>query len=87
MSGEIDGWMVAILALLPPAVAGIALGLRGTAPARFVAVEFAASIAAPILILTSFAFEQPSVVDLALALALLGLPGTLLSAQTMERWR
>jgi multicomponent Na+:H+ antiporter subunit F len=39
-----------------------------------------------LLMALSFAFDQPSSFDLALALALLGLPGTLLFAVFTERW-
>jgi multisubunit Na+/H+ antiporter MnhF subunit len=34
----------------------------------------------------TFAFDQPALIDLALALALLSLPGTLLLSLFLERW-
>ncbi len=79
-------WLIAVLALLPPlAVPAYVAVSRGTAD-RLIAVELATSIAALILVVMSFAFDQSSFVDLALTLALLTLPSTLVFAQFLERW-
>jgi multicomponent Na+:H+ antiporter subunit F len=79
-------WLTAALALLPPLfTAVIACGTR-TIPRRFVAVEFASSLAVLMLIALSFAFDQASSIDVALTLALLTLPGTLVLALFTERW-
>lgn len=79
-------WLVASLCLLPPLlVAVIAAGIRAT-HLRFVAVELASSLSIILLIALDFAFDQPSSLDLALTLALLTLPGTLVFALFQERW-
>jgi len=59
---------------------------HGTLAHRLVAVELASSFAVLLLIALSFAFDQASSIDLALTLALLTLPGTLLLAVFAERW-
>ena len=79
-------FLAATLGLLPPlAVAVVAAG-RGAVAGRLVAVQLASSLAITLLVLLSFVFDQPSSIDLALTLALLGLPGTLLMAFFLERW-
>lgn len=79
-------WLAAVIALLPPLAAALVLCCRGGTANRLVAVEFATSVAALILVAMSFAFGQPSEIDLALSLALLALPGTLIFAVFVERW-
>ena len=79
-------WMLATLALVPAfAIAVIAAGRGGTA-GRLVAVQLATSVAVLLLALMTFAFDQSSFIDLALTLALLTLPGTLVIALFLERW-
>ena len=79
-------WLLATLAMLPAfAVPALAAG-RGDAGRRLVAVQLASVIATWVLILMTFAFDQSSFIDLALCLALLTLPGTLLLALFLERW-
>lgn len=79
-------WLIATFGLLPPLLAGVVGAGRQAAGARLVAVSFTTSIASLLLVATSFAFDQPASIDLALALALLSLPGTLLLAMFEERW-
>jgi multisubunit Na+/H+ antiporter MnhF subunit len=74
------------MALLPPLGITVAAGLRGTVGARFVAFQLAASIAAIIMILFTFATDQVALTDLGLTMVLLGLTGTLLYAVFLERW-
>ncbi|MFD6317790.1 hypothetical protein E8E01_23800 [Methylorubrum populi] len=79
-------WLAAALALLPPfALAVLACG-RGTLAFRLVAVQLATALATLLLVALSFALDQPAVIDLALTLAVLTLPGTLLFALFQERW-
>jgi multisubunit Na+/H+ antiporter MnhF subunit len=78
--------MLAILALLPVFALAVAAALRGRLGERFVAVQLASGLSIPMLVLMTFAFDQSALIDLALALALLSLPGTLLLAMFMERW-
>lgn len=79
-------WMLATLALLPAfAIPAVAAG-RGATAGRLVAVQLATSVAVLLLALMTFAFDQSSFIDLALTLALLALPGTLVITLFLERW-
>jgi multicomponent Na+:H+ antiporter subunit F len=81
-----EPWLLTALALSPPLLlAAIAAG-RTTVRYRLVAVEMATSLTIIMLIVLSFAFGQASSIDLALTVALLTLPGTLLLALFEERW-
>ena len=79
-------WMVAAISLLPPVGAALAAALRGPVGQRLVAVQLATALASLLLALTTWAFDQPSFIDLALTLTVLSLPGTLLMALFLERW-
>ncbi len=79
-------WMLAVLALLPPLAIPVAIACRGGTSQRLVAVQLTTAITTMILALMTFAFDQSSFIDLALCLALLALPGTLLMALFLERW-
>ncbi|CAO4180481.1 monovalent cation/H+ antiporter complex subunit F [Methylorubrum populi] len=79
-------WLAAALALLPPFCLAVLACGRGALRFRLVAVQFATSLATLLLVALSFALDQPSVIDLALTLAVLTLPGTLLFAVFQERW-
>ncbi len=79
-------WLVASILLLPPLAVPVLLALRGTANQRLAAVQLAGSLSALILALMTFAFDQPSFVDLALCLTLLSVPGTLFFTLFMERF-
>ena len=81
-----NGWTLAALALLPAFLAAVVAAGWLSAPQRLIAVQFATSLAVVLLIALSFVFAQPSSIDLALSLALLTLPGTLLFALFLERW-
>lgn len=79
-------WMLATVALVPVfALAGL-YACRGGTATRLVAVQLASSVATLVLILMTFAFDQSAFIDLALALTLLSLPGTLLMTLFLERW-
>lgn len=79
-------WLLAILLLLPPLAAPAYVAVRATANHRLAAVQLASALFALILVLMSFAFDQSSAVDLALAASLLAVPGTYAYALFMERW-
>ena len=79
-------WLIATLALLPPLAIALWSAMRGGLMARLVAVQLATGLTSLILVLLSFAFDQPSIIDLALTLSFLSLPGTLLLALFAERW-
>lgn len=79
-------WLVAVIALVPPLALAVALALRGAANQRLAAVQLGGGLTAISLAAMTFAFDQPAFVDLALCLALLSVPGTLLLAMFMERF-
>jgi multicomponent Na+:H+ antiporter subunit F len=79
-------WLIAILALLPPFATAVIIGLHGRVEQRFVGVQLAVGIAIPMLALMTFAFDASALIDLALTLSALSLPGTLLVALFLERW-
>lgn len=79
-------WLVVAFTLLPPLLVAVIAAGRGEIGGRLVATELAAVLAIFILIALGFAFDQPSSIDLALMLALLTLPGSLVLALFEERW-
>lgn len=79
-------WMLATIALVPAFAFPALAGCRGGTAGRVVAVQLATCVATLTLILMTFAFDQSSFIDLALTLALLTLPGTLVIALFLERW-
>lgn len=79
-------WLFASLGLMPPVLVTVVAAGRGALSARLIAVELLSSLSVLMLIALSFAFSQPSSIDLALTVALLTLPGTLLFALFAERW-
>lgn len=81
-----SAWLTAALGLLPPLIVAVMCAGRGAVARRLVAIQFATSLSVLLLVVLDFAFDQSSSMDLALTLALLGLPGTLLLALFQERW-
>lgn len=81
-----SGWTLAALALFPAFLAAVLASGLLSIPQRLIAVQFATSLSVLLLIVLSFVFAQPSSIDLALSIALLTLPGTLLFALFLERW-
>lgn len=81
-----SAWIIAFIALVPPLGVCTCHVLRGDTANRLVALELATAVGSLMLVLTSVGFDQPSFIDLALALSLLGLVGTLVFAQFLERW-
>jgi multisubunit Na+/H+ antiporter MnhF subunit len=79
-------WMLATVALVPPFAIAVLSACHGSVAARLVAVQLATAVATLILALMTFAFDQSGFIDLAFALALLTLPGTLLMTLFLERW-
>lgn len=82
-----NAWLVAgsvlLLGLIP---CGIAVS-RGKPVERLVALEMASIETALAVLLFAKGFNRPSFIDLALTLALLSIPGSLLFVHYMERWR
>ncbi len=79
-------WLAAAVALVPPLAMAALMCARGNLAERFAAGQLAGSIAVLLFIMMSFAFDQASSMDLALTLAILTLPATLLYALFIERW-
>ena len=79
-------WLIAIILLIPPLAMPAYVAIRQSANHRLAAVQLTSALAALILALMTFAFDQSSSVDLALASILLAVPGTYLYATFMERW-
>jgi multicomponent Na+:H+ antiporter subunit F len=82
----LDPWVVAAAALVPALGLCIGFCARGPASQRLVAAQMAGSVATFLIACLTFALREASSVDLALALALLTLPATLLYALFLERW-
>jgi multicomponent Na+:H+ antiporter subunit F len=79
-------WLWFVLALLPAFAVPVAAAWRGGTAGRLVAVQLASVLASFLLIALTFALDEPALIDLALCLALLGVPGTLLMTVFLERW-
>lgn len=81
-----DLWLAAALAMLVPLAIAVAGLMRGTTAARLSALSLASGIAVIMLAMMSYAFDQAAALDIAFALALMTLPGTLMFALFQERW-
>ncbi len=79
-------WLVSATVLLPALAAAVLMCARGRLGQRLAAVQVATALAILLLAIMTFAFEEASSMDLALTLALLSLPATLLYAVFLERW-
>ena len=81
-----NAWLVATILLLPPLLVPVYVATRENANNRLVAVQVASTLAALIIALMTFAFDQSSFIDVALCVTLLAVPGTYLYTVFMERW-
>lgn len=79
-------WTLAAIALLPPLGLAILASGFGPAAGRLSGIQLASSLGLLIAVALSFAEDQASAIDLALALAVLTLPASLLFALFEERW-
>ena len=79
-------WLLAAVAMLPALVSTLWIVVRHPTSSRLVGMQLASGLVGLIIILFSFASDQPTLVDLALSLAALSLPGSLLFAHFLERW-
>lgn len=79
-------WLFAAIGMLPPLFIALFAAGRGMIVQRFLGLELATSLIIAMLAMLSFAFEQASSTDLALTVALLSLPGTLVFVLFIERW-
>ena len=83
---RVSGWLIALLAMLPPLAVTFALAWRGPAGQRFIAVQLAGSVSILVMAAMTFVFDQASSIDLAVTFGVLGLPAALLYAVFLERW-
>jgi multicomponent Na+:H+ antiporter subunit F len=79
-------WLLGVIAWLLPLALPLWVAARGNLADRLVAVQLATNVTILLLVLTSFAFDQTSLIDLPLTLTVLSLPGTLMFAHFVERW-
>ena len=79
-------WTLALLALLPALAVPAIFACQGGTAGRLAAVQLTTSITTLMLVLMTYAFDQTSFIDLALTLALLAPPGTLVITLFLERW-
>jgi multicomponent Na+:H+ antiporter subunit F len=80
-------WAWGALVLLAGVVPCGSVLLRGQFLNRLVAVELASVLVVQALLLLTVAYGHDYLVDVALALAVLAFPGTILFAHFMEFWR
>ncbi len=81
-----NAWLVAATALLLGLVPCGYVSIRGRTMDRLVALELAGVLTALIMVALAEGLDRPSLYDLALALALLSLPSTIVYAHFLERW-
>lgn len=86
MAGMNEWLAAAILVLLGLFPCGIVVA-RAKPAERLIAIEMAGMISSTALLLLAKGSNRPSFVDLALTLAIVSIPGTLLFAHYLERWR
>ncbi len=79
-------WELAAVALVPAFAIPAVAACRGSTGDRLAAVQLASSVFTIVLAAMTFAFDQSSFIDLALAVPLLTVPGTLALALFLERW-
>ncbi|WP_237477842.1 hypothetical protein [Lichenibacterium dinghuense] len=79
-------WTLALLLLMPPLVAALALSWRGPVGSRFAGVQLAGSVGTVVMAVMTFAFGQPSSIDLAVTFGILAVTASLLYAVFVERW-
>ena len=83
---DLNPWLIATLALLPPLAVPLAACARGAPGQRLVAVQLLTTMGALVLAALTFVLTEASSIDLALAFGLLGAPAALLFAVVLERW-
>jgi multisubunit Na+/H+ antiporter MnhF subunit len=79
-------WLAAGIGTIFALIMPIGAALRGGVGHRLAAVQMATVVVCWALVELSFAFGQPSFLDLALTLGLLSFPGTLVFALFLENW-
>jgi len=80
------GWELAATALVPAFAIPAVAACRGGTGSRLAAIQLGSSVFTILLAVMTFAFDQSPFIDLALAVPLLTVPGTLAMALFLERW-
>jgi len=81
-----SAWLIAFLFCLPLFAVAAYRALSGRCAQRLVATELAVCLGTLMLVLASFAWPHDGLIDLALALGLLTVAGTLAFTHFLERW-
>jgi multisubunit Na+/H+ antiporter MnhF subunit len=79
-------WLIAFMLCVPALGIGALGALSGRFAQRLAAAELTVCLGTLMLVLASFAWRQDGLIDLALALGLLAIPGTLVITHFFERW-
>jgi multisubunit Na+/H+ antiporter MnhF subunit len=79
-------WLAACLCIFPALFVPAWAAFQGSPFSRWVGIQLGTSYTILLLSLLSYVLDQPSFIDLPLALAMLSLVTTLLFAQFYERW-
>jgi len=79
-------WMAPALLYLAGLCLCAVTVVRGEAMSRLVAFQLAASATASLVVVLALALNEPPFWDIAIALALLNIIGTLTFARFLERW-
>ncbi len=81
-----NAWLIAATALLPGLLACGWVAARAATMDRLVALELAGLLVPMVIVLLAEGYARPSLYDLALSVAILSFPGTLVFAHFLERW-
>lgn len=79
-------WLIAFPLCVPPYGVAAYRALSGRAAQRLVAAELAVCFATLMLVFAGYAWPHDGVVDLAVALGLVSVPGTLAYTHFLQRW-
>ncbi|HVY13975.1 MAG TPA: hypothetical protein VHB27_02015 [Rhodopila sp.] len=79
-------WLWSVVAVVVAMLIPTVMACRGRMAERWVALQMGAALTVVILVIMSFAFHAAILMDLSLALVLLGVPATLVVAVALERW-
>lgn len=79
-------WLIAFIFCVPPFAMAAYYALHGRSARRLVAMELSVCMGTLMLVLASFAWPHDALIDLALALGLASVPGTLVLTHFLERW-
>jgi multicomponent Na+:H+ antiporter subunit F len=82
----VSPFLIAAISMLLALALPSWVAVRGTLAQRLVALELCSVATTLVLVCLSLAFGQPSFLDVAVALVVLSLPGTLVLTVCLERW-